>query len=375
MEILCTCPVCGGDINEKEKFYGCSNWQDKDGGCQAKIWKNVSGFAVTPEYAKCLFEGGTMEEVPITKRNGEETTCTLAFVDGELSTTYPDGSKGGGMANVVCKCPTCDGDILEREKFYGCSNWADDKGACQTKMWKSWSGTTFTTEQAKALFEGGTVDGIVAYNHKGEKTDVCFSLVDGELKIDDADGTFFEPVCKCISCGGDIVGKEKFYGCSNWQESNGACGVRVWKNMGGHDITPDEVKKLMEGEKLTDITMTAKSGSPYTCNLVYEEGEVKRVFPESKEFETICKCPTCEDGEIKDRPRSYGCSNYKGKDQGCQTTIFKNMSGRDFTKEEAITLFEGGLLENVEMTNKDGKPYTCDLKFVDGKLEREFKKD
>lgn len=35
------CPLCGGDVYERDNFYGCANYRIKDGNCQYKIWKKL----------------------------------------------------------------------------------------------------------------------------------------------------------------------------------------------------------------------------------------------------------------------------------------------------------------------------------------------
>lgn len=54
-ERIGACPVCGGDIVDGRKAYGCSNWGN---GCGFKIWKTIAQRQITPENAVQLLEYG-----------------------------------------------------------------------------------------------------------------------------------------------------------------------------------------------------------------------------------------------------------------------------------------------------------------------------
>lgn len=56
VEVLGICPSCGGGIVEREKGYGCQNWQT---GCPFIVWKNsICGKVLTPTQVKSLLEKG-----------------------------------------------------------------------------------------------------------------------------------------------------------------------------------------------------------------------------------------------------------------------------------------------------------------------------
>ncbi len=51
------CPLCGGEIIEGKKGYGCSNWRPEDGNCLFVIWKEVSGKKLTQKNIQALLLG------------------------------------------------------------------------------------------------------------------------------------------------------------------------------------------------------------------------------------------------------------------------------------------------------------------------------
>ena len=50
------CPLCGAEVVEQEKSYGCSGWKD---GCQFAIWKKIAGKTIGVRTAQSLLEHGT----------------------------------------------------------------------------------------------------------------------------------------------------------------------------------------------------------------------------------------------------------------------------------------------------------------------------
>jgi len=60
-KMLPECPVCGGEIIDTPKAYGCSNWKDIDGGCKFVVWKTTAKREITKEEAIQLMETGTTD--------------------------------------------------------------------------------------------------------------------------------------------------------------------------------------------------------------------------------------------------------------------------------------------------------------------------
>ncbi|MFZ5592492.1 MAG: topoisomerase C-terminal repeat-containing protein, partial [Bacillota bacterium] len=48
------CPLCGKDVVEGKKGFGCSGWKD---GCKFVIWKEVAGKKITAKQAETLLAG------------------------------------------------------------------------------------------------------------------------------------------------------------------------------------------------------------------------------------------------------------------------------------------------------------------------------
>jgi DNA topoisomerase-3 len=62
-DTLGICPVCGGDVKDGPKAYGCANWKDKDGGCKFTVWKTIAQKVIEPSIVSTLLETGISEKI------------------------------------------------------------------------------------------------------------------------------------------------------------------------------------------------------------------------------------------------------------------------------------------------------------------------
>ncbi|MBM7561131.1 type IA DNA topoisomerase [Fusibacter tunisiensis] len=80
-ESLGKCPVCGSDVVEGEKGFGCSNWKS---GCKFVVWKNdryLEALKVTPNKntVKKLLETGEVFSNQFTNKKGEKFSAFLTY--------------------------------------------------------------------------------------------------------------------------------------------------------------------------------------------------------------------------------------------------------------------------------------------------------
>ncbi|MFH1135184.1 MAG: DNA topoisomerase 3 [Pseudomonadota bacterium] len=79
------CPLCGGDVVETAKAYGCSNWRTSN--CKFTIWKNSFGGRITPSAVTELLNNGRTTQIltltsPKTKKDYQ---ARLKLEDGKVS--------------------------------------------------------------------------------------------------------------------------------------------------------------------------------------------------------------------------------------------------------------------------------------------------
>jgi hypothetical protein len=206
---------------------------------------------------------------------------------------------------VVGACPTpgCGGEIVERGKSFGCTSWKSrQEPGCGYVIWKRPRGAKedVTVEEARALVAAGQTN---------------------------AERRSTEPLgpCPTPDCGGQIVENSRAFGCSSWKSRREpGCGFVIWKRQGGREISREEAATM-----LREGTLPERAERPSA--------------------EPLGPCPTegC-DGQIVERPRSFGCTSWKSKTKpGCGYVIFKRPRGlgREVTREEAVELVRRGLTE------------------------------
>lgn len=82
-EAIATCPLCGGDIYENSKAFGCSNWKEKK--CPLTIWKKIAGNDISQELALKLINDGKTEKVEGFKsRKGTDFGASLILKNGQV---------------------------------------------------------------------------------------------------------------------------------------------------------------------------------------------------------------------------------------------------------------------------------------------------
>jgi DNA topoisomerase-3 len=76
--VLAECPLCGGDIIDTPKAYGCANW--KGAGCKFVVWKTIAKRETTKEEAIKLIETGTTDLLDgFVSKNGKTFRARLTL--------------------------------------------------------------------------------------------------------------------------------------------------------------------------------------------------------------------------------------------------------------------------------------------------------
>jgi DNA topoisomerase-3 len=152
-----TCPVCGKEILENSKAFGCSGYKDKS--CSFTIWKNSNGIELNKEDVKEILAGQTVKGAKL--ENGK-----LVYA--------PKASVG--------KCPKCGKEIAENSKAFGCVGYRD--GSCNFAIWKEIAGTKITEEDVKALLNGETTKPKTFKKKNGAGTfNAGLALEDGKVSF------------------------------------------------------------------------------------------------------------------------------------------------------------------------------------------------
>ncbi len=91
-----------------------------------------------------------------------------------------------------------------------------------------------------------------------------------------------EPDGKCPLCGGDVVEREKGYGCARWKREDGGCLFTIWKTMYGRDVSEETVRELLAtGQTAKPLDFVSRAGKPYSAFLILEDGQVQLRFAQN----------------------------------------------------------------------------------------------
>ncbi|MBL4952110.1 DNA topoisomerase 3 [Neobacillus sp. YIM B02564] len=87
-------------------------------------------------------------------------------------------------------------------------------------------------------------------------------------------------ICKCPSCGGNIVENTKAYSCANWKQG---CKETIWKNslekLGKKSISALQAKQLFEKKKTTrKVKLKSTKGKTFEAYLVYKNSKIELEF-------------------------------------------------------------------------------------------------
>jgi DNA topoisomerase-3 len=137
------------------------------------------------------------------------------------------------------------------------------------------------------------------------------------------------PICK----SGDIFNNAKSFSCSNWNLDDNPCKFTIWKNslakLGKKNISETEVKKFLKNNNVLEVQLIANNANKtkYKKNIILDidRNSIKVDFDSNNSSQSssksLGKCPLCNNGDILEKQKAYGCSDWKN---GCKYTIWKN---------------------------------------------------
>src|SRR5262249_8582504 len=76
------CPLCGSEVTEQERSYGCGGWRK---GCKFAIWKTIAGKRISPGTAQALLRRGRSQVLKgFTSKSGRAFDARLRLEQGEV---------------------------------------------------------------------------------------------------------------------------------------------------------------------------------------------------------------------------------------------------------------------------------------------------
>ena len=79
---------------------------------------------------------------------------------------------------------------------------------------------------------------------------------------------------KCCVCGNRVIENSKLWVCENPK-----CGLKIWKEVGGRQITREIAEELLKNGKTGVLEFKSREGKTFSASLVIKDGRVKYEFP------------------------------------------------------------------------------------------------
>jgi hypothetical protein len=264
-------------------------------------------------------------------------------------------------SNAIIKlgiCPKCGkGQIVKGSIGYSCNHFKSPEDKCTFSIYKEYFGKEITEDIALLLIEKGETN---VFTDLVKKDGGIFSA---SLRYEDG---FIKPHFKnevlqpkCPVCGNDVEVLGNGYACVDYHKKdkseNRICNVYIPKTIAGRSISVHEAETLLNGGKTLFLDgFINKNNKPFLSRLfLNKNGGVS--------FDSIlCKCPKCG-GDMYVGEKAYNCSNFRKEDIKCNFSIWREISRREITPDEAITLCEEKITPTLSgFSNKDGN-FDCQL--------------
>lgn len=288
--------------------------------------------------------------------------------------------KLGRYTKKINVCPICQKDFLDVGNYYCCTGYMEKDGEnhlCPLALPKKYGERTLSPSDINDLISGNATKKYRFKWGNGKTSTASLILETDEKGNYTGKLGFAKPasVGKCPLCGGNILKGKGFY-CENAaikdNEGNRKCKFSVYGFIGKTEVTSEQASEVFNnGETEKFIKVTWQSGKKYMGKLIlssYEGGYAFAIKP--FEEKTVCDCPYCRNGTIKETQYYYECT-----ETSCDFKTYKSTFSYDITHNDLKMLLGGQILNRKLTFPKQG---TRNTKFKlikeDGKYKTKFVK-
>ncbi len=313
---------------------------------------------------------------------------------------YEHDTIPGDFGTLRVPCPKCGGEIHEQYKHFQCVK-------CDFSIWKTLCSRMFEPEEVEKLITQRQVGPLQGFMSKKGFPFAAVLKMNAEHKIEfdfgndlNKDGeaaapvdlTGKEPLGKCPKCGANVFDAGMNYVCEKQAGAEKSCDFRTGKIILQQEISPEQVRKLLETGKTDLLTkfISKKNNRPFKAFLaVDKEGKVGFEFPpregkpkKSKEpqpkidftgREPLGKCPKCG-GKIFETETDYLCERTQLDAKKCRVKVGKTILQQPVDRAQLKKLLEAGKTDLMDkFISKAGKPFPAFLVMDEkGKVTFEF---
>lgn len=170
-------------------------------------------------------------------------------------------------------CPKChQGQVLDKGKFYGCSEYSN---GCNFLLPKKYLGRKLAKNELIELLQNKQTKLLTGFVGKesGKEYSAYLKLNDDcdlELEFPKHESNSIGLCPKCRQ--GQIMDRGKFYGCDRYSKDGEGCDFSFSKIIAGHEITSEEAKQIIEGEKTALLQgFVSKKGKTFSARLKLDD--------------------------------------------------------------------------------------------------------
>lgn len=248
----------------------------------------------------------------------------------------------------VCTCSCKKGKIVDKGKFYGCTNYPE----CEVRYPKVVKEKQIVAKQIENLVTKGETDVIKGFKDAEGKTfEAIIFISEGHLKFKKA---IFG---MCPKCNVGEIRKTKtkenkeFFGCSNY--ING-CNFSIPSVIKEKKLPEGQVKKLLQQRTTDFIDGFVSKDKEFTARIIIKEDFSLQMLLPTKEDRAIGKCPLCKSNVLVGKSY-YLCEQYK---QSCDFILNPVLLGKQIPVKQVQKLLEKNLTDTIngfrsEAKNKD----------------------
>jgi DNA topoisomerase III len=261
-----TCPLCGGDVVDKNTFYGCQGYQTN--GCTFRISHTIAKKKISVAQVKKLLQNGQTDIIKgFTSNKGKKFDTYLYWNEEkkQIDWGFNKDKAQRGNGQEIGICPSCGDKVVNKGSFYGCQGYQTT--GCKFSINAVIAKKEIPLEQVKKLLTEGKTDVIKGFTSRGGENFDAFLFWNAEEKKIDFGFPEREKGAsankaigvKCPFCGEEMVEHDSFIGCSGYK--NG-CKFTISKVYFGKKITDGNIKELLNKGKTELISgFVGKYGS------------------------------------------------------------------------------------------------------------------
>lgn len=309
---------------------------------------------ITADWEKSLkdIENGTLKGEEFIMTIEKEVTNINEKITENLETTEFKAKDADAPT-----CPKCKkGKVINKGSVYGCTLYKED--GCDFSIFKTIAKKSLTDKQVHDLIVKGQTGVIKGFKSKEDKEFAAML----KLNTDGTIGFIFPQNPTCPKCKkGEVVDKGKLVGCTQFNDTG--CDFSIFKMIAQKNLSDKQILDLIEkGQTGVIKGFKSKEGKEFAAILkLNTDGTIGFIFPQN------ATCPKCKKGEIVDKGKMVGCTQYSKT--GCNFSIFKSIGTKELTEKHLTDLVIKGKTGKIKgFRGKSGKEF--DAKLI---LNKDFK--